>query len=182
MVKIYTKTGDTGETSLYGCRVPKGHPVLEVIGNLDELNAELGVALAQPGADTVRAELTQVQTDLFTIGSEFATPPGKEITGLVLTTEAEVTRLEAAIDKMEAELTPLKNFILPGGSLLGAHLHHARTISRRAERAAVMLTAEQAVRPEVMKYLNRLSDYLFVIARYANHLGGAAETIWQGRT
>ncbi len=181
MVKIYTKTGDTGETSLYGCRVPKGHPVLEVIGALDELNAELGIALAQPGADSLRTELAEVQRDLFTIGSEFATPQGKQVTGLILVNDADVERLEKQIDAWEAKLTPLKNFILPGGAPLGANLHLARTIARRAERAAVALTAEQPVRPEVMKYLNRLSDYLFVIARFANHQAGIQETIWQGR-
>lgn len=181
MVKIYTKTGDTGETSLYGCRVPKGHPVLEVIGSLDELNAQLGVALASPGAGALRESLVQVQRDLFTLGSEFATPQGKEVTGLTLVAEADVERLEKQIDAWEAKLTPLKNFILPGGAPLGASLHLARTIARRAERAAVALTEVQPVRPEAMKYLNRISDWLFVAARYANHTAGAAETIWQGR-
>ena len=156
--------------------------MLDVIGNLDELNAELGVALAQAGADGLRSELAAVQRDLFTIGSEFATPVGKEITGFMLTSEAEVERLEKQIDTWEEALTPLKNFILPGGSALGAHLHLARTISRRAERAAVVLNQQQPVRPEVMKYLNRLSDYLFVAARYANHKAGASETVWQGRS
>ena len=181
MVKIYTKTGDAGETSLYGCRVPKQHSVLTVIGSLDELNACLGVALAQPGPDEIKIELTAVQRDLFTLGSEFATPQGKQVTGLTLVSEAEVTRLEQQIDSHEATLKPLTNFILPGGVPLGAALHLARTICRRAERAAVELTEVQPVRPEVMKYINRLSDYLFVAARAANAQAGQAEIIWQGR-
>lgn len=182
MVKIYTKTGDTGETSLYGCRVPKGHPVLEVIGDLDELNAQLGVALAHEGVASLRDELTEVQRDLFALGSEFAIPEGKQVAGLALLGEEDVTKLERLIDAHEVKLTPLKNFILPGGSPLGASLHLARTIARRAERAAVALTEKQPVRPEAMKYLNRLSDYLFVAARTANAQAGAAETIWQGRS
>lgn len=181
MVKIYTKTGDTGETSLYGCRVPKGHPVLAAIGAFDELNAQLGVALAH-GAGSLHGELSQVQHDLFALGSEFATPPGKAVAGFTPLNETAVTRLEQWIDAHEARLAPLKNFIVPGGSPLGASLHLARTVARRAERAAVALTSAQPVRPEAMKYINRLSDYLFVAARAANAAAGAAETIWQGRT
>lgn len=178
-MKIYTKTGDGGETSLYGCRVPKHHPVLEVIGALDELNASLGVVLAQLATDFLKTELTQVQSDIFTLGAEFATPPGKEVTGLKLLSAADVTKLEQAIDKFETQLPELKNFILPGGTLAAAELMRARAIARHAERAAVDLAQEQELRTEVRQYLNRLSDYLFVLSRLVNHQAGAAETIWQ---
>ncbi len=178
-MKIYTKTGDTGETSLYGCRVPKHHPVLKVIGSLDELNAFLGVVISQNQDKSLKNDLTKVQSDIFTLGAELATPPGKEIAGLKLIDETNIVRLERLIDKYEAELPPLKNFILPGGTIVAAELMRARAVARRVEREAVDLSRQQTLRPEVMKYLNRLSDYLFVLARFVNHQVGQAETIWQ---
>lgn len=182
MVKIYTKTGDTGETSLYGGkRVPKFDLRLEAYGTVDEANAALGLSFTQLGAEMYWAELEAIQNDLFTIGSELATPHGETIGGLALITEERVTELEHAIDAMEAELPQLSNFILPSGSSLGAHLHLARTVVRRAERALARLAAQENIRPEVVKYLNRLSDYLFVLARHANMKAGGKEIRWQPR-
>lgn len=182
MVKIYTKTGDTGETSLYGGRrVPKFDLHLEALGQVDEANAALGLAFTQLGAEMYWTELEAIQNDLFTIGSELATPPDETIAGFSLITDLRTTELEQAIDVMEAELPKLSNFILPSGSSLAAHLHLARTVVRRAERAVTRLAAQEQVRPEVIQYLNRLSDYLFVLARHANMKAGGKETKWQPR-
>lgn len=180
-VKIYTKTGDGGESSLYGgARLPKSDLRFEAYGTVDELNASLGVALAQPGAEAYRPELTRVQAELFNLGAELALSPGQELKATPVGTQDAET-LEKRMDELQSELPELKNFILPGGTALGASLHHARTVARRAERAAVRLKAQIEVRPELLIYLNRLSDYLFVLARHANFKAGVGETIWQGK-
>jgi cob(I)alamin adenosyltransferase len=178
-LKIYTRTGDAGETSLFdGTRVQKSEPRVDAYGEVDELNACLGLARAS-GADTeVDAELVRVQRDLFALGAQLADPGEKlaaRVTKAVLGDE-DVARLEQAIDRFEAELPPLRRFILAGGSPAGAALHVARAVCRRAERRMVAL--EPAVEGVLLRYINRLSDLLFVLARSVNHRAGAAETEW----
>lgn len=180
-MKIYTKTGDKGETGLFGGgRVPKDNPRIRVYGTLDELNAALGMAGVDLPSTTGKlgARILRVQGELFQLGSELATPPGKKL-GSPLVSQEDVHRLESEIDEMEAELEPLKTFILPGGSHVGAVLHLARTIVRRAERELVGLNRTEAQRSEVLEYVNRLSDYLFVCARWANHKQRVSDIPWK---
>lgn len=181
-MNIYTKTGDKGETSLYGGeRRTKDDLRFEAYGTVDELNATLGLALTQEGATAYLKRLLEIQQELFVIGSELACPPDKNVSELKLIDEFEVKSLEDDMDKLGAELQPLQNFILPGGSGLSTHLHLARTVCRRAERAAVRLNKVDPVRPVLLQFLNRLSDYLFVVARHANQTLGKNELIWPGR-
>lgn len=179
-MKIYTRTGDNGETGLFGgARVKKNHLRVEVYGTIDELNSLIGVARAAHLPAELDLPLAQMQTELFVIGSELACDPdkiGKLPLELVTSSASEV--LERLIDETEAHLPELQNFILPAGSPAGAALHHARTVARRAERRLLDL---DSVRPEVLIYLNRLSDCLFVLARRANQLDNAAETPWMPR-
>lgn len=179
-MKIYTKTGDAGETSLFdGTRVAKTHPRVVAYGEVDELHAALGVA----GAHLTDRELAEmviaVQRDLFALGARLADPAHKIAVRVskVAIDDASVARLEAWIDALEAALPPLRHFILAGGTPAGAALHFARTVCRRAERAVLALGAA-AVEPVLLVYLNRLSDLLFVMARAANHRAGAPETEW----
>ena len=179
-MKIYTKSGDLGETALWGGgRVKKSHPRVNAYGTLDEANSMLGLALSYlPDAEYVIFEqLTRVQNELFQVGSELATPAGQK-TSCPFISEFEIVALEKEIDEMEKALSPLRNFILPGGSSAGASLHLARTIVRRAERECVDLAGADQARPEVIRYLNRLSDYLFVMARYVNQAMKKTETAW----
>ena len=180
-MKIYTKKGDDGRTGLYGGeRVPKTSPRVSAYGDVDELNSAIGVARAHPIDDTTDALLERIQSELFDLGSELATRPGKEL-AIEALDEPQITALERAIDAAESELEPLKTFVLPGGCAAAAHLHVARTVCRRAERAIVALADEQAVRPQVLQYVNRLSDLLFVLARLANHRAGVPDVPWKGR-
>lgn len=178
-MKIYTKGGDKGETGLFGgSRVPKNHARIEAYGTLDELNAALGVTLSSGKLDkTVVKSLRQVQNELFQLGAELATPPGKKVSTQLIH-ESQIERLEKEIDQMESKMEPLKQFILPGGSMASAEMHLARTICRRAERAIVTLGKSEEVRELVIQYVNRLSDHLFVTARYLNHLEGIADVPW----
>jgi cob(I)alamin adenosyltransferase len=181
-MKIYTKTGDDGTTGLFGgARVPKASARVEAYGTVDEANAAVGVARAtklDPGIDAV---LAQVQVDLFTLGAELACVPGKEEKlRMTLLAPTDAERLERAIDEAEVGLPPLTNFVLPGGTPQAAALHLARTVSRRAERAVLAL-ADPPPRKELVVYLNRLSDLLFVLARRANHLAGVADVPWTPR-
>ncbi len=182
-MKIYTKTGDAGETGLFGGpRVPKDDARVEAYGAVDELNASLGVARARGGDAELGALLAAIQEQLFTIGAELATPPGARARAAVpAVAPAWSAALEAAIDRFEAELAPLRNFILPGGAPLAADLHVARGVCRRAERRAVSLHRVDPILPEVLVYLNRLSDFLFVAARVANHRAGVADVVWDPR-
>ncbi len=182
-MKIYTKQGDAGETGLYGgMRVSKDDLRVKVYGTLDELNAVLGVVLTEATlAEGIRIKLIRIQNELFTLGSELATPREKKVAIQTLS-EAEVTRLEHEIDEMEKNLSPLKNFILPGGCLSSAHLHFARSVSRRAERELITLHHDQPVRALVLQYVNRLSDYLFVIARFANFKASVQDILWQPKS
>ena len=180
-MKIYTRTGDTGETGLFGgARVKKNHLRVEVYGTIDELNSLIGVARAANIPPELERPLELMQADLFVIGSELACDPGKlGKLPLELITSAASESLERLIDETEAHLPELKNFVLPAGSKAGAALHHARTVARRAERRVLDL---ESVRPEVLIYLNRLSDCLFVLARRANQLDDAPETPWLPRS
>jgi cob(I)alamin adenosyltransferase len=179
-MKIYTKTGDAGETSLFDqTRVLKSDARVDAYGEVDELNACLGLARAAGVDAEIAAEIERLQKDLFALGARLADPSMKiaaRVTKAAIT-EAHIERLEQTIDRWEKELPPLKRFILPGGSLAGAALHLARTVCRRAERRAVALGVEEVDRL-VLMYLNRLSDFLFVIARVVNHRSRAPETEW----
>ena len=205
--RIYTRTGDAGDTGLFGGgRVPKHHPRVEAYGTVDELNAALGAAAAAIADDWVRERVTSAQPDLFVIGAVLATPPpapGRRTPAIPGLTAGRVEELERAIDRAESELSELKAFILPGGSPGGAALHLARTVCRRAERRVVALTREGGgARPApappgddeptdagseatghgvpdlVIVYLNRLSDLLFSLARLENHRAGHPERQW----
>ena len=181
MMKIYTKTGDKGTTSLiYGSRVAKNDIRVEAYGTCDEANSAIGMALSHlirenfHGKDRIEAAYHKIQTTLFHVGAELATPKGKEVKWTVQS--ADIEQLEQWIDEWDAELAPLTNFILPGGHPAGAAFHVARTIVRRSERLAVVLG--DVVNHEVLAYLNRLSDLLFVTARYVNkQLGFAEQTL-----
>jgi len=181
-MKIYTKTGDTGETGLFrGARVPKHDPRVDAYGNVDECNAMLGVALCYIQNQEIQEILSLIQNDLFEIGADLATPPQDQDDTRWRIDQAMTTNLEHSIDRFEQQLPPLTNFILPGGSIAGAFLHYARTVCRRAERSVTKLAEQQQINPEVIRYLNRLSDLLFVLARAENHHSGSPETIWKKR-
>jgi cob(I)alamin adenosyltransferase len=179
-VKIYTKTGDAGETGLFGGpRVRKSDPRVEAYGDVDELNAEIGVVRALVEDPEIDRELALVQAELFCAGAELATPHGARARSAIPPVDPSWTaRLEKAIDAWEAELPRLAHFVLPGGTRTAAALHVARTVCRRAERRVVLLAAEAAVEPALLAYLNRLSDFLFVAARLANHRARREEPIW----
>jgi cob(I)alamin adenosyltransferase len=184
MAKIYTRTGDTGDTMLYGSgRVRKDDVRVEAMGTVDELNAALGVVrmeLSRSGTAPADLEplVSQVQHRLFDLGAELATPnPAGHGTNLV--NDSHVALLEAAIDRFDAELEPLREFILPGGVPVAAQLHLARCICRRAERRLISLMSHEPVRGELLRYLNRLSDLLFVLARAVNRANGLPDITWQ---
>jgi cob(I)alamin adenosyltransferase len=178
MTRIYTKTGDDGTTGLIGGkRVPKNASRIEAYGAIDELNAVLGVVGASPLPERVRRILIRVQDDLFSIGADLALPAGQERSqwGIPAIADEDLRALEQEIDDCEAALTPLQRFILPGGSMPGALLHLARTVARRAERRCVALAHAEHVDPQIIRYLNRLSDLYFVLARYVNQENGQPE-------
>ena len=176
--KIYTGTGDKGKTGLFGgARLSKDHIRIEAYGTVDELNAVIGVLYESLEDETSRHQLNTVQNKLFNIGSTLAVDPSKDmnVPGVV---QDDVKSLELAIDEMEEKLTPLKNFILPSGNIAAANAHVARTVCRRAERRVITLASNEAVGDDVLVYLNRLSDYLFVLARYTVARSGDDERIW----
>lgn len=179
--KIYTKTGDHGETALgNGARVAKHAVRVEAYGTVDETNATVGIARLHADGD-MDAALMRIQNDLFDLGADLCRPDmdrdGEAGYPVLRMVEAQVKRLESEIDAMNAKLEPLRSFILPGGSPLAAHLHGCRTVSRRAERLAVELATMESVNPDAVKYLNRLSDWFFVAARIAND-EGRADVLW----
>ena len=178
-MKIYTRTGDTGERSLFGgTRVGKDDPRVRAYGEVDEVNAHIGLARANAADSEIDAELVRLQRDLFALGAQLADPGGTvgdRLTKARLRDD-DVARLEQLIDRLEAGLPPLRNFILAGGTPCGAALHVARAVCRRAERAMVAL--DPVVDPVLLRYINRLSDLLFVLARTANLRGGTTEAIW----
>lgn len=179
--KIYTKTGDAGETALgNGARVAKHAMRVTAYGTSDELNCFVGVARLEAGGD-VDAALSRIQNDLFDLGADLCRPDMEKDAESdyppLRMADAQVARLESEIDAMNDALEPLRSFILPGGSALSAHLHVCRTVARRAERLAVELATMEAVNPAAVKYLNRLSDWFFVAARIANN-GGKDDVLW----
>lgn len=185
-MKIYTKTGDEGKTSLFGgTRVPKHHMRIEAYGTVDELNSHIGLVRDQKIDQDSKNSLSRIQHDLFTLGSMLATPPeketlksGKERLNIPKINEESIQFLEGQIDVMNAELPPMTHFILPGGHQTVSFCHIARCVCRRAERLSVLLNEETTVNPSVLKYLNRLSDFLFVLARKLSKDLSAEEIKW----
>jgi cob(I)alamin adenosyltransferase len=174
LTRIYTKLGDGGETHLGDMsRVPKTHPRIEAYGDVDELNAQIGVTLAVQGMPEQYAQrLRRIQNDLFDVGADLAVPHGGDRERLRVSAD-QVTWLEGACDEVNATLEPLRSFVLPGGTAAAAHLHVCRTVCRRAERRALLVEGSN---PEVVRYLNRLSDLLFILSRGAND---GAEPLWE---
>ena len=171
--RIYTRTGDKGTTGLGdGSRVPKDHPRIECCGEIDELNSALGVVLTKSLPDDLRTLLTEIQHDLFDLGGELSIP------GHSLVPETRIDWLEKQLDRLNEELHPLEEFILPGGSEAAACTHLARSICRRAERRLVALQREEPGQEIAGRYLNRLSDLLFVVARYLNQAAGTPDVLW----
>ena len=176
LTKIYTRTGDTGDTGLGdGTRVSKDHARVEAFGTVDELNSVIGLLLTETLPDEVRALLTDIQHDLFDLGGELCVP------GHGMLSEARITRLENILDELNADLPMLKEFILPGGTRAASVAHLARTVCRRAERRTITLARSETVPPTSIKYLNRLSDLLFVLARALNRRAGEPDVLWQPR-
>jgi cob(I)alamin adenosyltransferase len=178
-VKLYTRTGDAGETSLFdGTRVAKDDPRVEAYGEIDETHAWLAFARASSLDDDLARELVQIQRDLFALGAQLADPADKIASRVTkaFVGDADVARLEQLIDRYESEVPPLRRFILAGGSSAGAALHVARTVCRRAERSMVAL--QPPADAVLLRYVNRLSDLLFVMARLANHRAGVADVEW----
>ena len=184
LTRIYTGKGDDGTTLLIGGqRVPKDSPRVSAYGSVDELNSHIGAALAAGLQAELARSLKTIQNDLFHLGSDLATrEEDKSQIHIPQIEQRHVDALEDLIDRLNEELGPLKNFILPGGSPGAAALHIARAVCRRAERDAIALGRVETIGPFVVKYLNRLSDALFVMARYENHTGGAGEVYWDSRT
>lgn len=180
-MKIYTKTGDDGETGLFGGpRVRKDNPRIESFGEVDELNAVLGIARSEPLGEIVDALLGRIQSELFDLGAQLASPQPDRM-GTQRITAAHIAALETAIDLQESGLPPLTAFILPGGTRGAALLHLARTVCRRAERRLVTLMDSEPIASDCLIYLNRLSDLLFVLARAVNHSAGRKDVLWQSK-
>ncbi|HYC57283.1 MAG TPA: cob(I)yrinic acid a,c-diamide adenosyltransferase [Candidatus Binatia bacterium] len=187
--RVYTRTGDDGTTGLVGGkRVPKDDPRIASYGEVDELNSVLGVVRAllaeapyqgSAAAERIDGVLGFVQQELFDLGSELATPPESEYDGMIRMGVANIARLESWMDELAPDLPELKSFVLPGGGSAGAMLHVARTVCRRAERLATSLMREGACSPDAARYLNRLSDLLFVQSRWIAHATGHGEVLWQ---
>ncbi len=180
-MKIYTKTGDKGETSLFGGRrVPKDDLRIETCGTVDELNSVIGIIRSMKVSKALDAILQRAQNDLFILGADLAAPISSSRRRAIVPRidGGHIAATEAIIDRIQPELPPLKSFILPGGSQASAHLHYARAVCRRAERRAVKLSRTQKVNPRVISYLNRLSDLLFILARFAGQKVGAREVRW----
>jgi cob(I)alamin adenosyltransferase len=172
--KIYTRTGDDGSTGLGdGTRVPKDHVRVEAFGTVDELNSMLGLLLSESFDHALHAALTRIQHTLFDLGGELCVP------GRRVLAETQVTELEDLLDRLNADLAPLKEFILPGGTRAAALSHMARTVCRRAERRVYSLSCREPVSPVALKYLNRLSDLLFVLARALNRASNTPDVLWQ---
>ena len=188
ITKVYTRTGDRGDTALVGGkRVPKDSPRIDAYGTIDELNSIVGLARvfneesleAGEGHRFLDEVLCRVQDELFDIGSELATPPEFFQAGMYQVGDDEIKRLEKLIDQCQEDLEPLKSFILPGGGRVGAYLHQCRTVCRRAEREILRLSRAEEINPRVIKYINRLSDLFFVLSRWIAKQTGQTEYLWQ---
>ncbi|HEY7220091.1 MAG TPA: cob(I)yrinic acid a,c-diamide adenosyltransferase [Candidatus Binatia bacterium] len=188
ITKVYTRTGDKGETTLVGGkRVPKDSPRIDAYGTIDELNSVVGLARvfneenrdAGDGHEFLDQVLCQLQDELFDLGSELATPPEFFKEGMYRVGQSEIERLEKLIDKCQEDLEPLKSFILPGGGRIGAYLHQCRTVCRRAEREILRLSRSEEVNQNALKYVNRLSDLFFVLSRWIAKQTGEPEYLWQ---
>ena len=181
-MKIYTKTGDAGGTSLFaGGRVPKHHARVEAYGTIDELNSVLGVARAAKPSRQVDAWLEKAQNQLFHLGADLATPLDAKADWITRVSQADVDWLERSIDLMSEDLAPLNNFILPGGAPAAAQIQLARAVCRRSERLIVALAESEAISEHALPYINRLSDWLFTLARYENMQSGEQESKWRTR-
>lgn len=179
-MKIYTKTGDKGDTSLFGGqRVPKDALRIEAYGTVDELNSVLGVVLADNTNERIAEVLTHIQNQLFDLGADLATPRSVAAKAVKRIEPKDAHSLEKIIDSLQSHLKPLRSFVLPGGSPVAARIHFARTVCRRAERVVVRLSRNEDIGDAIMIYLNRLSDLLFILARYANHAAGVPEIKWK---
>ena len=190
ITKVYTRTGDAGETHLVGGRkVAKDHPRVEAYGTVDELNSVLGMVRAElsrspspvKSRDALDGQVSTIQSELFDLGTILATPPDDRFDGMTMIHPADIERLEQELDAMNAAVPPLEEFILPGGDPCSAQLHLARTVCRRAERRALQLVSEDAAAATALAYLNRLSDWLFVAARWHAQLCGQPESFWRQR-
>jgi cob(I)alamin adenosyltransferase len=188
ITRVYTRRGDGGDTDLVGgARIPKDHARIDAYGTVDELNAAIGVArafnAAERGVERVRRELDailrKVQSELFDLGAELATPPASFVQGMFRVGDAEVHALETTMDRCQADLEPLKSFVLPGGGRTSALLHVARTVCRRAERDVLRLSRVDDVGAGPLRYLNRLSDLLFVLSRWIGRHEGEREYLWE---
>lgn len=181
LTRIYTGGGDSGETSLGdGVRVAKDDARIEAYGTVDELNAVIGLALTADGPSEIHVPLRRIQNELFDLGADLAVPESEENSKSRLRVTSEQAKaLEGECDTLNDALEPLTSFVLPGGSELAAHLHHARTVCRRAERRIVTLTAVADLNPVIVVYVNRLSDLLFIMARVANDTAGCDEPLWR---
>jgi len=187
ITRVYTRTGDEGMTGLVGgARVPKDARRVECYGAIDELNAVLGLARTandeappSPARDRLADVLKRVQNELFDLGSELATPPDAAYEGMFTVSDADVRALEQRMDECQKDLEPLQSFVLPGGGRVSAFLHLARTVCRRAEREILRLSREEVVGPSVLPYVNRLSDLLFVLSRWAGKQAGEREYLWE---
>lgn len=188
ITRVYTKTGDKGQTSLVGGkRVPKDSPRIEAYGTIDELNSVVGLARvfndenleAGDAHQFLNEVLCRIQDELFDLGSELATPPEQFKEGMYRVGDDEIERLEQWIDQCQEDLEPLKSFILPGGGRIGAYLHQCRTVCRRAEREILRLSREEEINPSMIKYVNRLSDLFFVLSRWIAKQTGEPEYLWQ---
>ena len=177
--RIYTRSGDDGRTSLGdGARLPKFHTRVEAYGSVDEANAMIGIALLHVADDGVRSALSRIQNDLFDLGADLCRPEREHFKVAPLRmSETQVMWLEETIDRYNATLPPLSSFVLPGGSAASAHLHHARTVARRAERGMTEIAYQEPVNPAALRYANRLSDLLFVLARWLNRQG-EGDVLW----
>ncbi len=177
--KIYTRTGDAGESGLVdGSRRAKSDMLFTAVGDVDEANSLVGLARLHTSGNEYDAMLARIQHDLFDLGADLANPFTEKDDGSLRVVDAQVIRLEQEIDELNEALTPLSSFVLPGGSVLSTNLHMARAVSRRAERAVCELGAQEPVNPVALKYLNRLSDFLFVLARVAND-HGKKDVLWK---
>jgi cob(I)alamin adenosyltransferase len=179
-MKIYTKTGDTGETGLFGGdRVTKDAPRIEAYGAVDELNSLIGIIRALRPSKKIDQVLRRIQSDLFVLGADLATRKANKRSLIPRISRSHIASVEKTIDSFQLSLRPLKAFILPGGTVAASHLHYARTVCRRAERSTVRLSRSEEINENALVYLNRLSDLLFVLARYANRTGKKKETEWK---